>query len=260
MAKRSKRKPSDVSTRERILDEAERLIGIHGYDSLRLRDIAEPIGIRVPSIYGHFDGRDAVLAAVAQRYIESLREQFPYDGESDPTKALVDGVRQLVRHLAAHPAYTRLKLRDLESPDGMPDINWAAGGTPAECLRKGTLAAMFQRVETLLAGRSRTGRVPQDRVHPLLVRRHGNDAHAIDLALPGRPPGPRLQRRSRADRARDRRPGAPARACGLSPAFLRPLTSPLMSAGVDRQRGSAWPRRRSVPAGLLASRAIRRVV
>lgn len=151
MARRSKRKPSEVSTRERILDEAERLIGIHGYDSLRLRDIAEPIGIRVPSIYGHFEGRDAVLAAVAQRYIESLREQFPYDGESDPTKALVDGVRQLVRHLAAHPAYTRLKLRDLESPDGMPDINWAAGGTPEENLRKGTLAAMYQRVETLLA-------------------------------------------------------------------------------------------------------------
>jgi len=151
MAKRPKRKPSDTSTRERILDEAERLIGIHGYDSLRLRDIAEPIGIRVPSIYGHFDGRDALLAALAERYIESLRELFPYDGESDPTKALVDGVRKLVRHLAAHPSYTRLKLRDLESPDGMPDINWAAGGTPAENLRKGPLAAMFQRVEVMLA-------------------------------------------------------------------------------------------------------------
>jgi AcrR family transcriptional regulator len=150
MPKRTRRKSRDVSTRERILDEAERLIGLHGYDSLRLRDIAEPIGIQVPSIYGHFDGRDAVLAAVAQRYIEGLREQFPYDGESDPTKALVDGVRQMVRHLASHPAYTRLKLRDLESPGGMPDINWAAGGDPVENQRSGPLAAMFQRVERLL--------------------------------------------------------------------------------------------------------------
>jgi AcrR family transcriptional regulator len=151
MARRSKRKASDVSTRERILDEAERLIGIHGYDGLRLRDIAEPIGIRVPSIYGHFEGRGAVLAAVAQRYIETLREQFPYDGESDPTKALVDGVRQLVRHLAAHPAYTRLKLRDLESPDGMPDMNRVAGGSPSENLRSGPLEEMYERVELLLA-------------------------------------------------------------------------------------------------------------
>jgi AcrR family transcriptional regulator len=151
MPRKSHHKPNDVSTRERIIDEAERLIGLHGYDNLRLRDIAEPIGIQVPSIYGHFDGRDAVLAAVAQRYIEGLREQFPYDGESDPTKALAEGVRRLVRHLAAHPAYTRLKLRDLESPSGMPDINWAAGGEPTENLRSGPLAAMFQRVEALLA-------------------------------------------------------------------------------------------------------------
>jgi AcrR family transcriptional regulator len=92
-----------------------------------------------------------VLAAVAQRYIETLREQFPYDGESDPTKALVDGVRQLVRHLAAHPAYTRLKLRDLESPDGMPDMNRVAGGSPSENLRSGPLAEMYERVELLLA-------------------------------------------------------------------------------------------------------------
>jgi AcrR family transcriptional regulator len=151
MAKRSRRKSGNVSTRERILDEAERLIGKHGYDNLRLRDIAEPIGIRVPSIYGHFDGRDAVLAAVAQRYIEGLLEQFPYDGESDPTKAMLDGVRKLVRHLATHPAYTRLKLRDLESPQGMPDINLAAEGTTMENLRSGPMAALYRRVETLLA-------------------------------------------------------------------------------------------------------------
>ena len=37
------RAKKDASTKERILDQAEQLIGLHGLDDLRLRDIAEAI-------------------------------------------------------------------------------------------------------------------------------------------------------------------------------------------------------------------------
>jgi TetR/AcrR family tetracycline transcriptional repressor len=51
-----------IVTSERILDQAEVLIERLGYDGLRLRDIADPIGVQVPSIYAHYEARDAVVA------------------------------------------------------------------------------------------------------------------------------------------------------------------------------------------------------
>lgn len=157
MARANRKTDRDVSTKERILDEAERLIGLHGLDDLRLRDIAEPIGIQIPSIYGHFDGRDGVRYGVAERYVTGLAEQFAYDGESDPTEALMSGVDRFVRYLAEHPAYTRLKLRDLETPRGLPDLSMLTGGDMAENLRSGLLRPLYARVSAILERGSELG-------------------------------------------------------------------------------------------------------
>lgn len=143
-------KRSGASTRELILDQAERIIARSGYDGLKLRDIAEPLGIQVPSIYSHFAGRDAVCAGVAQRYVGELGEQFPDDGESDPKEALLFGVRGVVTHLAKNPAYARLMLRDLEHPGGLPDVGFFAGGKKAERFEWGPLAGAYDRVGSIL--------------------------------------------------------------------------------------------------------------
>jgi AcrR family transcriptional regulator len=157
MARANRKADKDVSTKERILDEAERLIGLHGLDDLRLRDIAEPIGIQIPSIYGHFDGRDALRYGVAERYVTGLAQQFPYDGEGDPTEALLSGVDRFVRYLAEHPSYTRIKLRDLETPRGLPDLNVLTGGDMAENLRSGLLRQLYARVSAILERGSELG-------------------------------------------------------------------------------------------------------
>ena len=49
-----------VPTRELILDEVERLIAVKGVFGFTLRDIAEPLKVRVPAIYKHFESRDNV--------------------------------------------------------------------------------------------------------------------------------------------------------------------------------------------------------
>jgi len=135
-------------TRELIIDEAERLIGEGGYDSLRLRDIADALGIRVPSIYAHFTGREAVVMAVADRYMAILAEQFPYDGHSDPVKAMEEGIGLVIRSWASNPSYLRLKLRDLEL--SVPEFDVATGGTPEQSQEFGLLAPMFDRLGMIL--------------------------------------------------------------------------------------------------------------
>ena len=138
------------STRERILDVAEDVIARRGIDGMRLRDLAEPLKIRVPSIYAHFQGRSDVLTALFRRYTSSLSDQFPDEGEEDPLLALEQGVRKYSAYLIKHPAFVRIKLRDQEMVGGMPEMDVATGGTMAENLQGGTLFDMYRRVENIL--------------------------------------------------------------------------------------------------------------
>lgn len=52
------------STRERILAAALELFSRKGYENASMNDIAEAVGIRAPSLYKHFPGKEALFAAV----------------------------------------------------------------------------------------------------------------------------------------------------------------------------------------------------
>ena len=61
-----------MNTREKILLEALRLFSQRGYDAVSVEQIAQAVGIRAPSLYKHYKGKqdifDAILAETAQRY------------------------------------------------------------------------------------------------------------------------------------------------------------------------------------------------
>ena len=61
-----------MSTREKILLAALRLFSRRGYDAVSVEQIAQAVGIRAPSLYKHFKGKqdnfDAILTETAQRY------------------------------------------------------------------------------------------------------------------------------------------------------------------------------------------------
>ena len=61
-----------VPMRQRILDEAERLIAVKGVYGFTLRDIAAPLGVQVPALYKHYRSRDDVLIEVSRRFIALL--------------------------------------------------------------------------------------------------------------------------------------------------------------------------------------------
>lgn len=59
-------------TRQRILDKALELFSQRGYDSVSVGEIAQAVGIKAPSLYNHFPGKqaifDAIVEATAARY------------------------------------------------------------------------------------------------------------------------------------------------------------------------------------------------
>ncbi|AEG48157.1 regulatory protein TetR [Sphingobium chlorophenolicum L-1] len=146
---RSKPSESNRGTRELLIDAAEREIAHKGLEALTMKDLAKEVGIKTPSIYAHFAGRDDILRAIADRYVAALSVQFPDDG-GDPLDTILAGVRSLVIYFASHPAHVRLKLRDLETPGGRPELSAAAGGEASSNLNEGPLRDFFARIEGLL--------------------------------------------------------------------------------------------------------------
>lgn len=154
-SRRSGRGPRDaLSTRVLILNEAERLIAQKGVFGFTLEDVAAPLKVRVPSIYKHFASRDDVLVEVSRRFINALSLQFamPEDRARDPRDALKGACDAFVDFHVANPAYVRLSLVDLATPEGGVEyVKRAAGGPFQANFRSGPLAPMHRRLAKLLA-------------------------------------------------------------------------------------------------------------
>src|ERR1700738_2323255 len=105
-------------TRERILDEVERLIAFKGVYGFTLRDIAEPLNVRVPAIYKHYKDRDDVLVEVSRRFIKLLAQQFARNPALPPAAELRVALDRFVEFKMSHPAYVRLALVDFATPGG----------------------------------------------------------------------------------------------------------------------------------------------
>lgn len=138
-------------TRERILDQVERLIALKGVYGFRLRDVAYPLDVRVPALYKHYKNRDDVLVEVSRRFIALLAAQFQFPHLQEPESALRAGLNRFVEFKMFHPAYVRLALVDFATPEGgMEYVKRAAGGSFEENFSGGPLAAMHRRLRSLL--------------------------------------------------------------------------------------------------------------
>jgi len=99
-----------VETAERILDAAEQLFAENGYTGTTLRDIAARAGLRNPSIYNHFDGKESLYLAVLERGLRPMLQLFAKlanaaaEGKEIDLR-LVDGLMEV---LAEHPKLPRL--------------------------------------------------------------------------------------------------------------------------------------------------------
>ena len=100
-------------TAERILDVAEEMFAEKGYQGATLRDVAARVGIRTPSLYNHFAGKDALYAAVLERGIGPvLRALAEFDSGDDPSRDPARLVARMMELLAGRPQLPRLVLHE----------------------------------------------------------------------------------------------------------------------------------------------------
>ena len=62
-------------TKQKILDKALELFSTQGYDSVSVGEIARAVGIKAPSLYNHFPGKQAIFDAI----VESTAAQYEAD-------------------------------------------------------------------------------------------------------------------------------------------------------------------------------------
>lgn len=103
-----------AATAARILDAAEELFAERGYHGTTLRDVADRVGLRIPSLYNHFASKDALYAAVLARgigpVVALLAElaEAPEAERNDPRRV----VEPVMRLLAERPHLPRLVLHE----------------------------------------------------------------------------------------------------------------------------------------------------
>ena len=155
MARRQDAESRSPGTREKILEAAERLIAAHGAEGFQLKDVADAVGIRPPSVYAHFESRDDIARAVAHRLYLRIQAEVRFDQTGDPMQAILQMVGDYVRYLADNPAHLRLILRDLActafptvDPDtpSMHDVWQALSDSCTTLVQRGIDAGRFRRV------------------------------------------------------------------------------------------------------------------
>ena len=65
-----------MSTKDRILEEALTLFAENGYDGTGVEQIAEKVGIKAPSLYKHFKGKEDILNVIIDNAEARYEESF----------------------------------------------------------------------------------------------------------------------------------------------------------------------------------------
>src|SRR3954449_4325823 len=116
--------PSDT-TRDRLLDTAERLFAEHGYQATTMRAVTTEAAANIAAVNYHFGSKQALLEAVVHRALAPLSEERRnrLDAlEPDPSvEAIIDAIiSPLIERLGAqqeHARVIRLIGRLLVDPD-----------------------------------------------------------------------------------------------------------------------------------------------
>lgn len=108
MAGQGKRAQRPVLTEDVIVAAATELIEREGLDAFTMRALGRELGVSAMAVYGYFDSREALLAAVLERLMASM-DTRPVPGERwDDT--LRRTMTSIYRTETAHPELARIEV------------------------------------------------------------------------------------------------------------------------------------------------------
>lgn len=69
------------NTKDRIFEAAVDLFSAKGYNGTSMRTLAKEVGIKESSLYNHFPGKDSILEAILEYYMEGFKAATAPPGE-----------------------------------------------------------------------------------------------------------------------------------------------------------------------------------
>ena len=106
---------ADTSTRDTILDAAERLFSDRGFARTTIKQIGREAGVNSALLYYYFADKDQLYRSVLERFVSRLvaRTMSSSTGDGDPERCLRAFVAAQADALAANPHFPRLLVREL---------------------------------------------------------------------------------------------------------------------------------------------------
>lgn len=163
------------NTKKRLITAASALLDSGGQDAVTLRAVAEQVGVSHNAPYRHFRDRSMLLAAVAKRDLDGLREAFERAGRapgSDVGAALRSSLKELIDYGLRYRARYRLLFSD-------------PGLVSEESLRTAAFSS-FQAFTLIVARCQQVGLLPAIDTVRLTGLIYATVHGAIDLEIGGR--------------------------------------------------------------------------
>ncbi len=92
-----------MSTKDRILDEALTLFAENGYDGTGVEQIAEKVGIKAPSLYKHFKGKEDIMNALIDSAEAHYEKSF---GSSEHIGKLPENKKDFIQSTLGKVSFT----------------------------------------------------------------------------------------------------------------------------------------------------------
>ena len=92
-----------MTTKDRILDEALTLFAENGYDGTGVEQIAEKVGIKAPSLYKHFKGKEDIMNALIDAAEAHYEASF---GSAEHTGKLPESKEEFIQSTLGKVSFT----------------------------------------------------------------------------------------------------------------------------------------------------------
>ncbi len=161
---------TNLATKDRILEAALTLFAEKGYDGTSVEQIAASVGIKAPSLYKHYKGKEAILQALIDaaeaRYEESFGSEQHIGRIPEDSEGFVQVTMERIRFTVRDPMIRKIRIFLVQEQFRSERL--------AEITTRHQIDGLVKMYEKILGAMMRAGTIRQD--DPAML--------ALELAAP----------------------------------------------------------------------------